>query len=111
MNPDEVPIPERQKLLDKFSARELVKAETVFEDLDKLWPDYDLNTKLAMYHYATGIYTKLISEFGGNDMYIVSYFSNLVLTIITNLAHHCCAEEYEKSLAPDVDELKRIMEL
>ena len=117
MHSNEVPIPERHKLLNKWIAKNTVASDATYAACCASWPKDNTEEQVALYHYATAVYTRLIAKFIEEEedqqgaWAIAEWFTVIITALAQHLAVKQSTEEYERSLIPDCEELKRIMEL
>ena len=117
MHSNEVPIPERQRLLAKWIAKNTEKSNSTYAACCASWPKDNTEEQVALYHYATAVYTRLIAKLIEEEedqqraWTIAEWFAVIITALAQHLAVKQSTEEYEKSLIPDCEELKRMMEL
>jgi hypothetical protein len=114
MEYDDIPEDDCIVITQKWLAEQSLKTDEAYEQLDKIWGAYSNATKIAMWTQCLCIITKIYG-----DMCVENKMEYTSIALVAQLATEInrflgkkeVVKIYEESLVPDVDELKRIMEL
>lgn len=114
MEYDDIPEDDCIRITQKWLAQQSLRTDETFDQLDKIWDSHSNTTKIAMWTHALCIITKIYGDMCRENKMepsSIALVAELAVQINRFLGKKEIAKLYEASLVPDVDELKRMMEL
>jgi hypothetical protein len=117
MNIEDIPREEYVKIYNRIMADKEAQAIDIFKQLETDWASYDMKTKLSMFNYIICQMIHMITiathdESKIKDFMILAHLlTQPCQYILSFFIAQMIVEEYEKNLTPEVDELKRMMDL
>lgn len=115
MNLEDIPKEDLDKIWDKLMVQKQKEASDTFDRLDKEWDTYTIDMKATMYNYnmCQMIHMITVATRNNTAMFIaLAAHLEIIGTYLTAFyLKELVIKEYEKNLTPEVDELKRMMDL
>lgn len=113
---EDIPAEELHKIVDKLASTLSVEARNIMARTSEQWKNYTLETKYAMYTHAMCVLATVVAEEHPKKDSIDYVIMSSLLAQVGNdtldlFLRPLAVRMYEQNLTPDIDELKRIMEL
>lgn len=113
----QLPQEEQDKYIQQYFADLDVMKKQHKEILDQTLPNYNIETIFSMFHYNIYLTLKLMDMYmpqfneSIDSMVLGTMYSQVASEMLAAIGRVLIQSRYEKAQVPDVDELKRIMEL
>lgn len=115
MKIDEIPHTEMIQIYERIIKQKQSEATQILIDLEKQWFSYNSEMQLSMFNHILCQMIHIIGMTTVTDSIHFTIYSNMLAEIARPMTAYFISkvvcEEYEKKLTPEVDELKRMMDL